>query len=319
MTNLYKPPGQFSFNASDWPDWYADWKRYVLLTEINAKDDIHKINALLYHMGTRRAERVMQTFSYGEKTVPNSRVRDSGQSPTIQEAEKDTCYADVIKKFDGHYSPKVNVVNESTNFNKRVQGDESIDSFLIDLQQLVLKCEYQDPDRQVRDRFIAGIKDSKLQEKLQFQANITLEKAVGYARRWEALQEQMRQQHGPSVSANEVSHRGRSKGRGRGQGQGRQQHHQSENKSRCQKCGYMYHKNKHCPALRAKCNHCSRMGHFSSVCKSKRPNASEVLQAITEQSGTLENDFEFFLGAIDCTHNTEAWQVNLEVCGTPTI
>ena len=79
-------------------------------------------------------------------------------------------------------------MNESAKFNKRSQGDESLNSFLIDLQQLVISYDYQDQDRQVRDRFIAGLHDEKLQEKLQFLADIDLHNAVEYAHRWESLQ-----------------------------------------------------------------------------------------------------------------------------------
>ena len=111
-------------------------------------------------MGTRRAEKVMQTFTYGKKSVPNPRKKQPTDPDTIEIDESKDCYADVVGKFNKHYSPKINVVNESANFNKRVQKDEIIDSFLIDLQHMVLKCEYEDPDRQVRDRFIAGLKDT---------------------------------------------------------------------------------------------------------------------------------------------------------------
>ena len=52
---------------------------------------------------------------------------------------------------------KVNVVNESANFNKKVYGDKSIDNFLIHLQHLVASCDYQDQDRHVKDHIIATL------------------------------------------------------------------------------------------------------------------------------------------------------------------
>ena len=94
-------------------------------------------------MGTRKAERVMQTFKYGKKWAPNPARADNAEAPeTIEVDEMATVYNNVISKFDNHYVPKINIVNESANFNKRVQGDELINSFLIDLQLLVLKCDY---------------------------------------------------------------------------------------------------------------------------------------------------------------------------------
>ena len=60
----------------------------------------------------------------------------------------------------------MNIVHKSIVFNKRVQSAaESVDDFLmIDLEQLALSCDYEDPERQARDRFIAGLKDSALQK-----------------------------------------------------------------------------------------------------------------------------------------------------------
>ena len=97
MNHLFKTFGLFSFNAADWPDWYADWKHYIQLNEISTKSDAAKISALLYNMGTFKAE-VMQTFQYDKK-----RISHPGNEPYTNEVdEKDTCYEDVIKMFDNH-------------------------------------------------------------------------------------------------------------------------------------------------------------------------------------------------------------------------
>ena len=139
MNQLFQPPGHFLFNAADWHDCYADWSWYNQLTEIGEKSDAVKISALLYNIGTLNAEKVMQTFQYGKKRIP-----DPGNEPaTKQVDEKDTCYEVVFRLFEHHYVPKINVVNKSAKFNKWIQGDESIDSFLIDLLQLVISCDYQ--------------------------------------------------------------------------------------------------------------------------------------------------------------------------------
>ena len=324
--SLFQPPGQFSFKPADWLDWYADWKRYIALTEIDQKADATKISALLYNMGTRKAEKVMQTFKYGKKRVPNPAHANDAELPaTIEVDEKATVYDDVIGKFDHHYVPKINIVNESANFNKRVQRGETIDSFLIDLQQLVIKCDYQDPDRQVRDRFIAGLKDDKLQEKLQFMPDVTLERAVDYSRRWEMLQEQLKQQRSDTATASEVrtrGYRGRGHGQARGRGHGRQGNfggqpktQQSTSTSKCQRCGYSYHKNKICPAVKAKCNQCSKIGHFGSVCKSSAggpPKAHEVQVVDDHQQAFASSDM--FLGAVDCTNQVNrAWFTQLKI------
>lgn len=281
------------------------------LVEIDQKPDKMKISALLYNMGTRKAEKVMQTFKYGKKRIP-----DANEPARIVEVEeKDTCYEDVLNKFDRHFIPRVNIVNESAKFNKRCQqSGESVDDFLIDLQQLVQKCEYQDPDRQIRDRLIAGLRDQKLQEKLQFTADITLEGAVEYARRWESLQNELEQQRSSELQTDEIRHRngrrGRSYGRGRGRG-GSRGTGQQNSKNPCKNCGYSYHKNPTCPALKAKCNKCQQIGHFSSVCKPSRANEVEATSEVVMPTYT---DFDAFLGAVDCTEaNRSAWYINLPI------
>ena len=64
-----KPPEHFSFNSTDWIDWYADWEQYLILSELERKTDAVKISALLYTMGTRKAQKIMRTFRYGKKRV----------------------------------------------------------------------------------------------------------------------------------------------------------------------------------------------------------------------------------------------------------
>ena len=69
----------------------------------------------------------MQTFRYGNKRTEHP----SNEGEYIEVDEKDSCYEDVIQKFNEHYVPRVNKVHESIVFNKRVQSDtESVDDFL---------------------------------------------------------------------------------------------------------------------------------------------------------------------------------------------
>ena len=57
------------FEARDWPDWYAEWQQYIIISVIQGKTDEIKISTLLYTMGTRKAQKIMQTFCY-DRTYP---------------------------------------------------------------------------------------------------------------------------------------------------------------------------------------------------------------------------------------------------------
>ncbi len=48
-----------------------------MLTGINEKDDNHKICALLYNVGTHKADMVMLAFTYAKKAIPNPSTESS--------------------------------------------------------------------------------------------------------------------------------------------------------------------------------------------------------------------------------------------------
>jgi hypothetical protein len=309
--SIYKSPDVFSFKATEWEAWIVSWKRYRKLTKIDKEDDETQIDALIYHLGTQKAENIMATFKNGKKTAPNpAHAKDAEAPAMIQVDEKATVYADVLSKFQNHFVPKVNIVNESAVFNKRKQGvDECADDFIIDLQRLVLTCDYQDADRQVRDRFIAGLRDEKLQEKLQFMSKVDLTTAVDYAKRWEMVQEQMKKQRDTEArAANEIRapHRARGRGRGgrgrggRGRGWGRGRGGSDSNQSgqsqptedKCGRCGFMYHKKKSCPALHQQCKKCSKRGHLPACVVVEVLQEAGVLRKMKFRHSTTKTKFK---------------------------
>ena len=116
---IYKPPEQFSFVAGKWKSWIAQWNRFRKLIKNNKEDEEQQIDALIYHMGTSKAEGIMKTFKYGKRQIPNpARADDTSAPATIEEDESDKKYVDVVKKFHNHFVPKVNIVNESAQFHK---------------------------------------------------------------------------------------------------------------------------------------------------------------------------------------------------------
>ena len=65
---------------------------------------------------------------------------------------------------------------------------ETADSFITDLYTLAEHCEYSTlHDQMIRDRIVVGIRDAALWEKLQMDADLTLEKAITAVRQSEAV------------------------------------------------------------------------------------------------------------------------------------
>ena len=58
----------------------------------------------------------------GRKLPNPAHENDNTQPDTIQVDESENCYEDMEGKFQNHFVPKVNIINESCIFNKHVQG-----------------------------------------------------------------------------------------------------------------------------------------------------------------------------------------------------
>lgn len=84
-------------------------------------------------------------------------------------------YDDLVKKLDEHFAPKKNEIAESFKFYKRDQkSSESIAEYIVELKTLAKDCNFGDfLDRALRDRFICGIANEAIQQRLFNDERIT--------------------------------------------------------------------------------------------------------------------------------------------------
>ena len=74
---------------------------------------------------------------------------------------------------------------------RKQEGGESVDAFIMDLYALAEHCGYNTlHDEMIRDRLVVGLRDAALLEKLQLDAELTLDKAVTTVRQAEAVKKQ---------------------------------------------------------------------------------------------------------------------------------
>ena len=88
-------------------------------------------------------------------------------------------YATVLQKFNEFFQVRRNVIYERARFNRRSQMEgETTEQFIMELYRFADNCNYQDfRDEMIRDRFIVGIRDQRLSERMQLDATLDLEKA----------------------------------------------------------------------------------------------------------------------------------------------
>ena len=111
-------------------------------------------------------------------------------------------YKEVMAKFDSYFRVRKNIIYERAKFNTRDQKEsETADEYITALYELIETCEYGTLKEEIlRDRLVVGIRDKRVSEKLQLEADLTLESAKKTIRQREAVRQQSKEL---ATSANE--------------------------------------------------------------------------------------------------------------------
>ena len=185
-------------------------------------------------------------------------------------------YETVIAKLDEFFKVRKNVIFECARFNRRNQRDgESAEQYIMALYDLAENCEYGDlQSEMIRDCLVVGIRDAALSERLQTDAELTLEKAKKTIRQREAVHGQQRVLKGAEPTSLETVQYSRSSNRrlrGSQQQGGRSKSKTPSNtrRNKCTRCGKDACPREKCPSKDAECHRCKRKGHYGAMCFSK--------------------------------------------------
>ena len=224
-------------------------------------------------------------------------------------------YAFVKAKFDSYFIKRKNVIYEHAVFNRQKQEEgESVETFITALYSLVEHCKYGNLRKEmIRDRIVAGVRNSALSLKLQLKDKLTLEEAVTYVREVEMIKKQqplIRDDQKESARVGVDNKRGGRQDYSQGprtrKGPGAKR---TTNGQVCTRCGKSPpHDCQHCPARDAICHNCSKRGHYKAMCKSSK-KVGEVHQEIPSEQN---EDSEAFLGTIE-TDDGNPWIISLRV------
>jgi hypothetical protein len=238
------------------------------------------------------------------------------KSLTFPTKPKDKPLEDIVTVLTDHFRPSANPVAERYKFNKRIQQQgESASSYVLELKMLSQTCNYgshlQDA---LRDRFISGLRDDKLQKQLINTEGLTFEQAVKTATSWELADEHVKTVKAGNAELSQYNavaeYRMRKKAnstRQRGWGASMPQalNQQVSNKAgfssqngaipkRCVRCGINNprHSQSNCWTLAKPCFACGQFGHSIRMCKqAARANfCGEAAEEDSDSSTSGEQD-----------------------------
>ena len=215
----------------------------------------------------------------------------------------------MITKLDSYFAVRKNKIYERAKFNRRNQlPGETAEEYIMQLYKLVETCEYGDlSSEMIRDRLVVGILDTQLSERLQLDAELTLEKAKKMIRQREAVHAQQQDlRRGDEAGGNMDETRFNSRSRYRGGAGGK-----PGRARQCTRCGKEAHAREKCPAKDATCHRCNRKGHYSSQCFSKRVAEveGENEQEKFEPASNLDTAFLNTMSS----EQEKSWSINLQM------
>ena len=154
--------------------WKKTWERFDIATRIDEAGDKKRVCTLLSIIG-EDAVKVFGTFEYGE-------------------GESEDSIHDVINKFEEYCNPRRNTIYERYKFQcSHQEAGESGSCYLTELRVAADSCDFATITtcEILRDRFVHGLRDAKMRERLLRETNLTLDRAYAMVQAAEATTEQM--------------------------------------------------------------------------------------------------------------------------------
>ena len=145
----------FDGNAEEWIDYAERLENYFVANDIT---DIAKRRAILLNGVGPSTYRLIKTLC-----LPGS--------------PKDFKFEELVKRVRVHFNPKPSVIVKRFEFNTRKQrSDESVSDFV---RKITEYCEYGDKlNDMLRDRFVCGIFDKRVQRRFLQEATLTYERVL---------------------------------------------------------------------------------------------------------------------------------------------
>ena len=257
-TGLYGSLFQYNSEEHSWSEYVEIYGHYFTANKI--EDDKIKVSILCANVGPK-------TYH----VIKNLCLPAKPEAKTFKEL------TDTVKN---HFKPKISEANASLIFGTRIRKKgETVQVFAAELRRLASACNYgAHLQRALRDRFIAGINDEAMQEKILNipDEELTFEKAYQTAEAHESACRNVKEMqrtgqaasNATSHSVNKISPSVRSNPKKKPfQGaRPKQQKKSDQGNGDCFRCGLKHNANI-CWFKDKECFNCKKRGHTKAMCK----------------------------------------------------
>lgn len=136
---------------------------FMFAGPLNSKTEKEKIGYLMTYIGDKGRDAYC-TFNWVPGTPAVAANNDHAAVPATP-AENETLTG-VVNKFKAFCAPQKNRIRATVTYNRRKQEPgERFDDFVTALRILVKDCDYQEPDRMLRDGIVLRAKHDAVREK----------------------------------------------------------------------------------------------------------------------------------------------------------
>jgi hypothetical protein len=201
---------------------------------------------------------------------------------------KDTTLADIIIALEGYYNPAPLEISESFHFNMRNQKQgESVGEYIVALRKLSIHCNYGEfLNRALRDRFVCGLNNVRIQNKLLNTADLTFELACRTATSMEMADKNSREFRPSSSNSDMVNKLSANYSRSSSKSPAHSDSRQKPSGQRCTRCTGD-HASDACRHKNSKCYKCLKFGHIAPACKPRgdsgfKPKQGKVHEVSTD-------------------------------------
>ena len=249
VDHLRVPPA-LDLMSENLAETFRSWKRqidiYLVASGAVSKEKSVQ-TAIILHCAGPEVQEIHEHFVYGEG--------QSKDDPKI-----------VLQKLEEYCAPKTGEVIATHRFWTE-KYKEPIDSFLVALKTRAKLCNFQEPERMIRDKIVFSV-EGKMQELLLREKDLDLKKAVDICRSYEITSQQKKEIQAQQQHIDKVEAKGGTKPK-----QKKDEHVQFIKD--CHFCGKDHRRRKEdCPAWGKKCEICGIPNHSKEKCR-KRVNMIE--------------------------------------------